>query len=32
MTRIEHYHDLEAGFAGRKPLPGDGDFTGDLLH
>ena len=30
--RITHYHDLEGGFAGRKPLPGDGDFTGDLLH
>ena len=30
--RITHYPDLEGGFAGRKPLPGDGDFTGDLLH
>ncbi len=30
--RITHYHDLDAGFAGRKPLPQDGDFTGDLLH
>jgi hypothetical protein len=30
--RITHYHDLEAGFAGRKPLPADGDFLGDLLH
>ena len=29
---ISHYHDLEAGFAGRKPLPEGGDFTGDLLH
>lgn len=30
--RITHYHDLDTGFAGRKPLPQDGDFTGDLLH
>lgn len=30
--RIEHWHDLETGFAGRKPLPADGDFIGDLLH
>lgn len=30
--RISHYHDLDAGFAGRKPLPEGGDFTGDLLH
>jgi hypothetical protein len=30
--RIGHYHDLESGFAGRKPLPQDGDFTGDFLH
>jgi hypothetical protein len=30
--RITHYHDLDGGFAGRKPLPEDGDFTGDLLH
>ncbi len=30
--RITHYHDLDAGFAGRKPLPQDGDFLGDLLH
>ena len=30
--RISHYHDLEAGFSGRKPLPVDGDFVGDLLH
>ena len=30
--RIEHWHELDAGFSGRKPLPVDGDFTGDLLH
>lgn len=30
--RITHYHELDTGFAGRKPLPQDGDFTGDLLH
>jgi hypothetical protein len=30
--RITHYHDLDTGFAGRKPLPQDGDFVGDLLH
>jgi len=29
---VTHYHDLEAGFAGRKPLPADADFTGDFLH
>ena len=29
---IAHYHELDAGFAGRQPLPGDGEFTGDLLH
>ncbi len=30
--RITHFHELDAGFAGRQPLPIDGDFTGDLLH
>lgn len=30
--RITHFHELDAGFAGRKPLPADGDFVGDLLH
>lgn len=30
--RITHFHELEGGFAGRKPLPADGDFVGDLLH
>jgi hypothetical protein len=30
--RITHYHELETGFAGRRPLPDDGDFLGDFLH
>ena len=30
--RITHYHELETGFASRRPLPDDGDFIGDLLH
>jgi hypothetical protein len=30
--RITHYHELESGFAGRRPLPADGDFVGDLMH
>ena len=30
--RITHYHELETGFSGRRPLPDDGDFIGDLLH
>ena len=30
--RITHYHELETGFGGRRPLPDDGDFIGDLLH
>jgi hypothetical protein len=30
--RVTHFHELDAGFAGRRPLPDDGDFTGDLLH
>lgn len=30
--RVGHWHELDAGFAGRQPLPADGDFTGDLLH
>ncbi len=30
--RVAHYHELDAGFAGRRPLPEDGDFVGDLLH
>jgi hypothetical protein len=30
--RIGHYHELQGGFAGRRPLPADGDFVGDLLQ
>ena len=30
--RITHFHELETGFASRRPLPDDGDFIGDLLH
>jgi hypothetical protein len=30
--RITHWHELDSGFAGRQPLPADGDFVGDLLH
>ena len=30
--RVAHWHELDSGFAGRKPLPQDGDFVGDLLH
>lgn len=30
--RVTHFHELDAGFAGRRPIPDDGDFTGDLLH
>jgi len=30
--RVMHFHELDAGFAGRRPIPDDGDFTGDLLH
>jgi hypothetical protein len=30
--RVSHYHELDAGFAGRQPLPSDADFLGDLLH
>jgi hypothetical protein len=30
--RIGHFHELDAGFAGRRPLPDDGDFTGDFLQ
>ena len=29
---ITHFHELETGFAGRQPLPADGDFLGDFLH
>jgi len=30
--RVEHWHELDGGFSGRKTLPADGDFIGDLLH
>jgi hypothetical protein len=30
--RIEHWHELETGFSGRKPLPEGAEFVGDLLH
>jgi len=30
--RIGHFHELDAGFTGRRPLPDDGDFIGDLLQ
>ena len=30
--RVGFFHELDAGFAGRQPLPADGDFLGDLLH
>ena len=30
--RITHFHEQDAGFAGRQPLPADGVFAGDLLH
>jgi hypothetical protein len=29
---IQHYHELHGGFSGRRPLPADGDFVGDLLQ
>lgn len=29
---VEHYHELDSGVAGRKPLPDDAEFTGALLH
>ena len=29
--RVEFFHELDDGFAGRRPLPADGDFIGDLL-
>ena len=30
--RVGYFHELDTGFAGRRPLPDDGDFTGDFLH
>jgi hypothetical protein len=29
---IGHFHELDTGFGGRRPLPDDGDFIGDLLQ
>jgi hypothetical protein len=29
---IAHWHELGTGFSGRKPLPQDAEFVGDLLH
>jgi hypothetical protein len=30
--RVGYFHEMDTGFAGRRPLPDDGDFTGDFLH
>jgi len=30
--RVAFFHELDTGFAGRRPLPDDGDFVGDLMH
>jgi hypothetical protein len=30
--RITHFHELDTGFGGRKALPDDGVFVGELLH
>ena len=30
--RITYFHELDAGFSGRQPLPAGGEFAGDLLH
>jgi hypothetical protein len=30
--RITQFHELDTGFAGRKPLPDGGEFTGELMH
>ena len=30
--RVGFFHELDDGFAGRRPLPADGDFIGDLLQ
>ena len=30
--RVGFFHELDAGFSGRRPLPVDGDFIGDLLQ
>lgn len=30
--RVTHWHEMDAGFAGRKPIEIESDFTGDFLH
>ena len=30
--RVGFFHELDAGFSGRRPLPADGDIIGDLLQ
>ncbi len=30
--RVGFFHELDAGFSERRPLPDDGDFIGDFLH
>jgi hypothetical protein len=30
--RITHWHEMDAGFAGRQPVTTESDFIGDLLH
>ena len=30
--RVTHWHELDTGFAGRKPIPPESEFVGDLLH
>ena len=30
--QISHFHELDAGIAGRQALPDGGEFTGDPLH
>jgi len=30
--RVGFFHELDAGFTGRRPLPADGEFIGDLLQ
>lgn len=29
---VTHYHELDSGFAGRKPLPAGAEFAGELMH
>ena len=30
--RVTHWHELDKGFSGRKPIGPESDFVGDLLH